>query len=96
MVAGTRTAHKTDGPALMVGRNGPKHICINLDDSVIIVDAENHLIKRYEPDRKTIKTLFDRGPSISPLRRPHGVWVRQNETLYLCDSYNDRILKLEP
>ena len=96
MVAGTRTAHKTDGPALMVGLNGPKHICINLDDSVIIVDAENHLIKRYDPDRKTIKTLFDRGPSISTLRRPHGVWVRQNETLYVCDSYNDRILKLEP
>ena len=95
-VAGTRTAHKADGPALMVGLNGPKHICINLDDSVIIVDAENHLIKRYDPDRKTIKTLFDRGPSISPLRRPHGVWVRQNETLYVCDSYNDRILKLEP
>ena len=65
-VAGTRTAHKADGPALMVGLNGPKHICINLDDSVIIVDAENHLIKRYDPDRKTIKTLFDRGPSIYP------------------------------
>ena len=51
---GTRTAHKTDGPALMEGLYGPKHICINPDDSVIIVGAENHLIKRYDPDRKTI------------------------------------------
>ena len=94
-LAGTGTAHKTDGPALMAGLNGPKHICIDLDDSVIIADAENHLIKRYDPDRKTIETLFDRGPSNSPLRRPHGVWVRQDGALYVCDSYNDRILKLE-
>ena len=94
-VAGTGSPHKADGPALMAGLNGPKHICIDLDDSVIIADAENHLIKRYDPDRKTIETLFDRGPGNSPLRRPHGVWVREDGTLYVCDSYNDRILKLE-
>ena len=50
----------------MAGLNGPKHICIDLDDSVIIADAENHLIKRYDPDRKTIETLFDRGPGNTP------------------------------
>ena len=94
-VAGTGTAHKIDGPALMAGLNGPKHICIDLDDSVIIADAENHLIKRYDPDRKTIETLFDRGPGNTPLKRPHGVWVRRDGALYVCDSYNDRILKLE-
>ena len=94
-VAGSGTAHKADGPALMAGLNGPKHICIDLDDSVIIADAENHLIKRYDPERKTVETLFDRGPGNTPLRRPHGVWVRQDGSLYVCDSYNDRILKLE-
>ena len=94
-VAGTGSAHKADGLALMAGLNGPKHICIDLDDSVIIADAENHLIKRYDPDRKTVETLFDRGPGNSPLRRPHGVWVRKDGTLFVCDSYNDRILKLE-
>ena len=30
-----------------------------------------------------------------PLKRPHGVWVRRDGALYVCDSYNDRILKLE-
>jgi len=94
-VAGSGKAHKGDGPALLAGFNGPKHICIDLDDSVIIADAENHLIKRYDPKRKFVETIFDRGPDNTPLRRPHGVWVRQDGTLYLCDSYNDRILKLE-
>lgn len=95
-VAGSGAAHQADGPALLAGFKGPKHLCIDLDDSVIIADAENHLIKRYDPKRKFVETIFDRGPNNSPLKRPHGVWVRQDGTLYVCDSYNDRILKFEP
>jgi sugar lactone lactonase YvrE len=93
-VAGNGKAHPNDGPALEAGMNGPKHLCIDLDDSVIIADAENHLIKRYDPVAKTLTTILDHGPDNTPLNRPHGVWVRPNGDLYICDSWNDRILKL--
>lgn len=95
-VAGTGEAHPGDGPALEAGLNGPKHLCIDLDDSVIIADAENHLIKRYDPVSKTLSTILDHGPDGKPLNRPHGIWVRTDGTLYICDSWNDRILKLTP
>jgi len=29
--------------------NGPKHLCVDLDDTVIIADAENNLVRRYVP-----------------------------------------------
>ena len=92
-VAGTGEAHATDGPALQAGFKGPKHICIDTDDTVVIADAENHLIRRYDPQTKMVTTLLDQGPDGSPLNRPHGVWITPERVLYICDSYNDRILK---
>lgn len=93
-IAGTGEPHTTDGPALQSGFKGPKHICIDTDDTVIIADAENHLIRRYDPQREMVTTVLDRGPDGSPLKRPHGVWVTPDRSLYVCDSYNNRILKL--
>lgn len=93
-VAGTGQPHATDGPALNGGLNGPKHLCIDGEDRVVIADAENHLIKRYDPIAKTLSTVLDHGPKGKSLNRPHGVWVTPDQTLYVCDSYNDRILKL--
>ena len=92
-VAGTGEAHATDGPALQAGFRGPKHICIDTDDTVVIADAENHLIRRYDPETGLVSTLLDQGPDGSPLKRPHGVWITPERILYICDSYNDRILK---
>lgn len=93
-VAGTGEPHAADGPALQAGMRGPKHLCIDVDDTVVIADAENHLIKRYDPNAGTLKTILDHGPGGSPLNRPHGVWVTPGRTLYVCDSWNDRILML--
>jgi sugar lactone lactonase YvrE len=93
-VAGTGKPHAANGPALLAGLKGPKHICIDTDGSVVIADAENHLIKRYDPISKTLMTVLDHGPGGTSLNRPHGVWVTPDRTLYICDSYNDRILRL--
>lgn len=95
-IAGTGQPHATDGPALKAGMRGPKHLCIDVDNTVIIADAENHLIKRYDPATETLTTILDKGPKDTPMNRPHGVWVEPDGTLYVCDSWNDRVLKLRP
>lgn len=95
-VAGSGEAHAANGPGLQAGMKGPKHLCIDLDDRVIIADAENHLIKRYNPKSKTLSTILDHGPAGTSLNRPHGVWMRPDGVLYICDSWNDRILKFRP
>lgn len=83
---------------------GPKHLCIDGQDRVVIADAENHLIRRFDPrtgSTATIAGTGTRGASIDAdnprhtgLNRPHGVFVNSAGQLYIVDSYNHRILRV--
>lgn len=73
---------------------------------VLIADAENNLIRRYVPATGKILRVAGTGkkgaagldgpPDQAELARPHGVTVHRDGTLYITDSYNDRILKIGP
>lgn len=103
-VAGTGKAGSGgDGDALSMALNGPKHLCIDRDDSVIIADTENHRICRYFPGEHRMVTIAGTGtagagdpgvPRQTALNRPHGVFVDADGSLFICDSANGRILKL--
>lgn len=83
---------------------GPKHLCIDRQDRVVIADAENHLIRRFDPKSGSTTTIAGtgtKGASIDPndplqteLNRPHGVFVTRSGDLYIADSYNHRILRV--
>jgi len=88
------------------GLKGPKHLCVDRDGGVVIADAENHLVRRYSPETgKTVSLAGTarRGDRIAPadplsteLARPHGVFAHPGGALYIADSYNHRILRLNP
>jgi DNA-binding beta-propeller fold protein YncE len=93
------------GPALDATMNGPKHLCIDTDDTVLIADAENHVIRRYIPATGKIKRIAGTGkkgtsglggdPLACELSRPHGVTIHPTTgQLHITDSYNNRILKI--
>lgn len=92
------------GPALDATMNGPKHLCVDLDDNVIIADAESHLIRKFTPKDGRLTRVAGTGrqgrgalggsPLECDLARPHGVTVHRDGTLYITDSYNHRILKI--
>jgi DNA-binding beta-propeller fold protein YncE len=93
------------GPALAATMNGPKHLCIDRDNRVIIADAENNVIRRYDPSTGTIERIAGTGqqgqegvggsPRDCQLARPHGVTVHpETGELYITDSYNNRVLKI--
>ena len=46
---GKAGAGPVEGDPLKVTFNGPKHLCIDRDDNVIIADTENHRIVKYVP-----------------------------------------------
>ncbi|TDU63230.1 NHL repeat-containing protein [Prosthecobacter fusiformis] len=93
------------GLALDATMNGPKHLCVDQDDSVIIADAENHLIRRFVPSTGKMERIAGTGtkgsagvggdPKECQLSRPHGVTIHpQTGDLYITDSYNNRVLKI--
>ena len=105
-VVGTGKAGATGdgGDALRATLNGPKHLCVDHDGSVLIADTENHAIRRYLPREGKIVRVAGTGkkgsagldgpPEKGELAQPHGVAVDKEGTLYIADSSNDRVLKL--
>jgi DNA-binding beta-propeller fold protein YncE len=93
------------GDARQASLNGPKHLCIDLDGNVIIADTENHLIRRYLPKEEKIVRVagtgkkgtagVDGSPLKAALNQPHGVYVHPSGILYIADSSNNRVLRIE-
>lgn len=91
------------GPALAATFNGPKGIAYSVaDESLYIVDTENHVIRRMDLVSGTIETVLGTGergdgPDGEPLgcsmARPHGVFV-QAGVVFVTDSENHRIRSL--
>jgi NHL repeat len=94
------------GPALDATLSGPKHLCLDRDGSVIIADAESNTVRRYDPKTGKITRIAGTGkkgatglggdPIACELARPHGVTVAPDGTLYITDSYNNRVLRIAP
>ena len=106
-VAGTGKPGNTgdDGDALQATLRGPKHLCIDGDGSVLIADTDNHVIRRYLPREKKIVRVAGSGkkgsegvggpPLQVELNQPHGVTIGPDGKLYIADSLNNRVLRLE-
>jgi len=93
------------GPARDATLNGPKHLCVDRDGSVLIADTENHVIRRYTPrDGRIVRVAGcgRKGAGGVPgsaleaeLNQPHGVTIGPGGLLYIVDSSNHRVLRLE-
>ena len=101
-VAGTGAKGYTGdgGPAIDCEFNGPKAIRRDADGNVLIVDTENHAIRKYDAATGIISTVAgghegpdgDGGPAVGAgLARPHGVVVDGDGAMYIADSENHRI-----
>jgi len=94
------------GPGPQATMTGPKYTAMDRDGTVLICDAENNVVRRYDPKTGLITRVagtgkpgaagLDGDPLQCQLRRPHGVTVGPDGALYITDSYNDRILKIVP
>ena len=92
------------GDARQATMNGPKHLCLDFDGNLLIADTENHRVRKYLMDSRTIVPIAGSGrrgkegvggpPLQAQLFQPHGVTVHSDGTLYISDSGNNRILKI--
>jgi len=107
-VAGTGKAGNTGdgGDAIKATLNGPKHLCVDHDDNVIIADTANHVIRKYTPKDGKIIRLAGTGkkgdskdggePLAVSFNEPHGVLVHPTTgVFYIVDSMNHRVFRWE-
>jgi DNA-binding beta-propeller fold protein YncE len=94
------------GPARTAEMRGPKHISIDNDESVLITDTENHVIRRYSPKDGTMSRVAGTGaPGAGgvdgpadqcALNRPHGAQIHPTtRAIYISDSENHRVLRID-
>jgi sugar lactone lactonase YvrE len=94
------------GDARRARLNGSKHLCVSPQGSVYIADTENHRIRIYRPEQGSIETVVGTGRKgtagvggparEAELSQPHGVTIGPGGFLYIADSSNNRILRMEP
>ena len=71
-----------------------------------IADAENHVIRRIDPDGGALETVvgtFEPGDSEdgvpaleAGIEHPHGIDLADDGTLLIADTYNHKIRKVTP
>jgi len=97
---GERGYEGDGGPALTATWNGPKAIRCDLQDNIIVVDTENHAIRRIDATTGTVSTIAgghqggdgDGGNATEAgLDRPHGCGVDKKGNIYIADSNNHRV-----
>ena len=91
------------GPALQAVFDAPKEMAIDHDGSLLIVDTENHAIRRIDHRTGIVSNLAggrqgpggDGGPAeLAGLDRPHGAVVGPDGAIYIGDTNNHRIRKV--
>jgi len=105
-VAGTgaRGYGGDDGSALAAVFDAPKELTIDRDGNLLIVDTENHMIRRLDLRTRTVTRIAgsgrqggdgDGGPArAAALDRPHGAVVAADGSIYIGDTNNHRIRKV--
>jgi sugar lactone lactonase YvrE len=91
------------GPALEAVFDAPKEMAIDRDGSLLIVDTENHAIRRIDHRTGIVTNLAggrqgpggDGGPAeAAGLDRPHGAVVGPDGAVYIGDTNNHRVRKV--
>ncbi len=88
------------GPAIAADWGAPKAIRCDGQDNIIVVDTENHAIRKIDATTGIVTTiagghLGDGGDgeiaTNAGLARPHGCAIASDGTIYIADSNNHRV-----
>ncbi len=96
-VAGTgRKGYTGDGgPPLQATFKGPKGLVLDAQGRILVVDTENHAVRRIDLSLNRIDTILG-GHSSSdtfPLKRPHGIAYKKDFGYLVADSEFHRVLQ---
>ncbi len=104
--AGKKGYSGDGGPGRDATMNGPKYVAMDPNGNVLICDTENHCVRRLNTQTGIIELIAGAPPKTgtkigdtwlqTELKRPHGVRMSPDgKTLYIADTYNNRVLRGE-
>ena len=88
------------GPALEATWGGPKAIRCDHAGNLLVVDTENHAIRRIDTANGIVATIAGgrlggggdgHGATVAAMDRPHGCDVDADGNIYIADSNNHRV-----
>ncbi|MEK6239645.1 MAG: hypothetical protein N2C14_33415 [Planctomycetales bacterium] len=106
-VAGTGKKGYRDGAASEAMFNGPKGIVAG-PRGVFVVDTENQVIRRIDPETNRVSTVAGVGPegrgyggdggpaTDAKMDRPHGITMDRQGVLYIGDTNTHRVRRVAP
>jgi sugar lactone lactonase YvrE len=102
-LAGTGVAGQTDGPGATAQFNWPQGIAVDAQGTVYVADTNNGRIRTITP-AGVVSTwagaagfgLQDGPVATARFLSPQGLALDQQGTLYIADTYNNRIRKITP
>jgi sugar lactone lactonase YvrE len=94
-----------DGPATSANLNQPYGVFVDAEKNIYIADSKNDRIRKVDATTGIITTVAgtgtggdsgDGGPAtLARLDFPEGVWVDRAGNIYIADTFNDRIKKVD-
>ncbi|YCM46585.1 hypothetical protein V2O64_11200 [Verrucomicrobiaceae bacterium 227] len=98
-----KKGHSGDkGPGTAALLNGPKHLALDPDGNIVISDDNNHALRLYKVQEKTLHLLagtpprsgktLGKTPATTAINRPHGARYDAKGGLWVVDSFNHRLL----
>ena len=97
---GERGYEGDGGPALTATWGSPKAIRCDAQDNIVVVDTENHAIRRIDSATGIVTTIAggrlggegDGGPATeAAMDRPHGCGIDAQGNIFVADSNNHRV-----
>ena len=97
---GERGYEGDGGPALTATWGSPKALRCDAEDNIIVVDTENHAIRRIDAVTGVVTTIAggrlggegDGGAATdAAMDRPHGCGIDTDGNIYIADSNNHRV-----
>jgi len=103
--SGSRGYSGDNGPATQAQLDKPSGVFVDVLENIYIADTENHVIRKVDGGTGIITTVAGNGSggysgdtfqaTLASLKKPQGVFVDSSENIYIADTDNHVIRKVD-